>query len=229
MLRPDHPVSCSSKSSARGRLRGELTLLDFVTRHVELAVHLSATPETASPNPDIYYQISVSNNGPHQAADVTLIDEPPSGVSFLSASATQGTCAESSGTVTCELGDMAENSSVYVDIVANVTSASGTTLENTASVSHTTTDPDPPNNTATISTDVLVSADVSAFGTVEPYWVSSTGHVRAANRKSVFENPSSTLRRLASSLCAPSVNRFFSLEAQGKEKLKAQRVESMLA
>ena len=150
-----------------------VTKLDFVTRHAELAVNLSAMSETASPNSNIYYQISVSNNGPHQAANVTLTDELPSGVSFLSATSTQGTCAESSGTVTCELGDMAQNSNVFVTIVGNVTAASGMTLENTASVSNTATDPDPLNNSATISTDVMVSADVSAFGTAEPYWVAS--------------------------------------------------------
>lgn len=172
---PDFPTTPGSLQTTFGGGGSDsfVTKLDFVARHAEVAIDLSATTETASPNSHLSYQISVSNNGPHQATSVTVTDELPSGVSFLSASPTQGTCTESSGTVTCELGDMAQNSNVSVTIVVNVTAASGTTLENTASVSNTATDPDMLNNTATINTAVLVTADVSAFATAQPYWVSS--------------------------------------------------------
>ncbi|HKR00217.1 MAG TPA: SBBP repeat-containing protein [Pyrinomonadaceae bacterium] len=154
-----------------------ITKLDFVTRNADLAVELSATPEVAPPGSQLTYQINVSNNGPHQATDVTLTDELPSGVSFLSATPTEGTCAEASGTVTCELGELAQDSSVYVTIVVNITAASGTTVENTVSVSNTTTDPNLLNNSATTSTEVLMHADLSAYATAEPYWVASGSNV----------------------------------------------------
>jgi uncharacterized repeat protein (TIGR01451 family) len=150
-----------------------VTKLDFMTQHAEVAVTLSTTPETASPNSQLTYQLSVTNNGPHQAPDVTLTDQLPSGVSFLSASSTEGVCAEASGTVTCNLGNMAQNANVSITIVVNVTAASGTTLENTASVSHTTTDPNLLNNSANTSTEVQAQADMSAFAMAEPSWVAS--------------------------------------------------------
>ena len=156
---------------------GFITKLDFVTQHAELALTLSASPETVAPNAPLTYNLGVTNNGRHQATSVTLTDELPADVSFVSASSTQGSCAASGSTVTCELGDLDQNSNVSVTITVNVTAASGTTLENTASVSSTLIDPNMQNNSATINTDVQASADMSAYAAADPYYVLSGEHV----------------------------------------------------
>jgi uncharacterized repeat protein (TIGR01451 family) len=171
----DFPTTPGSYQTTfgEGGSDGFVTKLDFVTQHADLAIEFSAMPETAPPNSQLTYNIGVLNNGPHQATSVTLTDELPSGVSFVSASSTQGSCSAASGTVTCEMGNLAQNSDASVTIVVNITAASGTTLENTASVSSTVTDPNMSNNSATTSTEVLISADVSAYATAAPHWVAS--------------------------------------------------------
>ncbi len=160
-----------------GSSDGFVTKVDFVTRHAELAINLSASPETVAPNSSLTYNIGVSNNGPHQANSVTLTDELPAGVSFVSASSTQGSCTAAGSTVTCELGDLNQSSNVSITIIVNVTAASGTTLVNNASVSSTTTDANTQDNSATVNTEVYTFADMSVYAMADPYYVLSGTNV----------------------------------------------------
>ncbi len=50
------------------------------------------------------YTLTVSNDGPQTANNMQVVDTLPSGVS--SASGTDWTCNENSGTVTCELASL---------------------------------------------------------------------------------------------------------------------------
>ena len=76
-------------------------------------------------------------------------------------STTTGTCAQSSGTVTCDLGTMAAGAKATVTIVG--TAHPGTpavSFTNTATVSSTTPDPDATNNSASFTSD-FYGADVA--------------------------------------------------------------------
>src|SRR5437879_547854 len=71
-----------------------------------------AVTKTASPNPvplgaSLSYAITVANHGPSAATGVTVTDTLPPNVTFGSATATQGNCAQTSGTVTCTLRNLA--------------------------------------------------------------------------------------------------------------------------
>ena len=114
-----------------------------------------ADPATARAN--LTYTIAVNNRGSGVAGGVTLTDELPD-VTFLSATASQGSCTRSGGgkscgLVTCALGTIDPSGSVIVTIVVRPSKAG--TLTNTASVTASTPDPDAANNTSTATTTVV--------------------------------------------------------------------------
>jgi Domain of unknown function DUF11 len=94
----------------------------------------------------------VNNNGPHAASGVTVVDQLPPSVTFVSATPTQGTCGASGGTVTCNLGTIGMGGTATIEIVVNPTVAG--TITNTASVSASTPDPNGNNNADSENTSV---------------------------------------------------------------------------
>jgi hypothetical protein len=76
--------------------------------------------------------VNVRNNGVPTAGGVTLTDQLPAGVTFNSATPSQGTCAQSGGTVTCQLGTLAGGDSANVQV--QVTPQQAGTITNVASV-----------------------------------------------------------------------------------------------
>ena len=63
------------------------------------------------------YGVTVSNNGPSGATGVVLTDTLPEGVAFISATPSQGTCSESGGVITCDLGDIKKDAEVTITVV----------------------------------------------------------------------------------------------------------------
>jgi uncharacterized repeat protein (TIGR01451 family) len=120
---------------------------------------LSVT-KTASPNPGqvgvpLSYRITATNNGPAIATNVIITDVLPPGVTFVSATATQGNC-NGTGTVTCNLGSLAVGGNAIVTIV--VTPSSAGQITNSATVFGTEADPDSTNNSAPATTLIQPAA-----------------------------------------------------------------------
>jgi uncharacterized repeat protein (TIGR01451 family) len=67
----------------------------------------SASPEPVGVGNNLTYTADVLNEGPKDATGVTLTDTLPSGATFVSATATQGSCIQSHGIVTCNIGSLA--------------------------------------------------------------------------------------------------------------------------
>ena len=111
-------------------------------------------PDPAPAGGPLVYTLFVSNNGPTTANNVTLIDTLPAGVTFQSATPSQGNCSGTT-TVTCNLGAIFNGGTASVEILV-VTSGAGT-ITNTASVTADETDPVPGNNNVSEDTDVVVS------------------------------------------------------------------------
>ena len=121
----------------------------------DLSISKSASPDPVNQGDTLVYTISVANNGPASAASVVMTDPLPSAVTYQSSSATQGTCSQAGGTVTCNIGTMSNGQIVTITI--NVTATTMSTASyavNTASVSSTTSDPDNTNNSSTFTSTV---------------------------------------------------------------------------
>src|SRR6185295_10644452 len=120
---------------------------------------LSVT-KTASPNPGqvgvpLSYRIIATNNGPAAATNVIVTDALPAGLTFVSATTTQGNC-NGTATVNCNLGSLTVGASAIVTIV--VTPSSAAQVTNSASVTGTEADSVLTNNTATATTLIQPAA-----------------------------------------------------------------------
>ena len=126
----------------------------------DLSVAVTATPSPATPQGPLTYTATVHNAGPADATGAAFSDSLPANVTFSSATSSQGSCAQSSGMVTCSLGTVSSGATVTITIgvVASVFSA---LLTDVANVTTTITDFNPANNTATVQTNVT-----GAFGTL---------------------------------------------------------------
>jgi len=140
------------------------------------------------------YSLVVTNNGPLDATAVTLTDVLPGALTFVSVFTTQGTCSESSGTVSCAFGDIPNGSTATVTIFVTSPSTSQV-VNNTASISATSPDSLTSNNSDTEGTTIGGNTDQlcyvfsddnnslslydTAMGTVTDYASNGTSTVEA--------------------------------------------------
>ena len=124
--------------------------------NADLEVYLQKVPVTDDEATDfpITYSISVSNAGSGDAENVVLTDVLPAEVAFVSTSSPACAYTEADRTFTCSLGLVPAEADVIVDLVVR-TPSTPATIVNTASVSSPTPDPDPVDNSATVSLDVV--------------------------------------------------------------------------
>jgi uncharacterized repeat protein (TIGR01451 family) len=117
---------------------------------------LSAT-KTDSQDPaqtgrNLTYTVTVANAGPDAADAAVVTDTLPSGVEFVSATPTVGSCNEAAGVVTCALGGLAPGALESIEVV--VVPRSAGFIQNTASVAASTGDPIGFNNQASEETRI---------------------------------------------------------------------------
>ena len=109
--------------------------------------------------------MKVTNNGLVGATGVTVTDALPGSTTFVSATATQGSCTGTS-TVTCALGRIASGANATVAIKVRPDAAG--TITNTASVRANEPDPNSGNSSASATTTVTASADLAVTKTDSP-------------------------------------------------------------
>lgn len=139
----------------------------------DVGVSLAAAPQPVIGGNLLTYTAIVSNAGSATATNVTLTNILPSGLTFANVSATQGTVNQASGTITAALGSLTPGSTATVTITAFAAAPTGTTpssITNTVTVLAAETDPNLLNNTASVTSTVLPSADlqVTAIGVPDP-------------------------------------------------------------
>ncbi len=119
-----------------------------------LKVTKTADKSTANVGDTIVYAIGLKNNGPQTAASTTVTDILPAGLTFVSATSTQGLYNTSTGIWT--VGALANGSSTALSLVTTVkTGTEGQKITNSAIASSTAVDSDPSDNTT--STDVTIN------------------------------------------------------------------------
>ena len=130
---------------------------------------LKTGPATAVNGNDVTYTVTVTNNGPSNAANVVMLEANPPNATFVSATQNSGptfTCNTNgtTGATTCSIATLAPNTPAVFTIVIHLPSGGGiTSMGNSADVSTSTTDPNSNNNQSTVSTIVSSQADVSVM------------------------------------------------------------------
>ncbi len=146
----------------------------FFTADADLSVTQTDSPDPAVAGGSVTYQVTVENEGPAVANGVVVTDLLDEDTTFFVASADNGgTCAESGGVVTCELGAIAPGpgNGTTVTVVADVSGSASSSgvggdgpcdgsedLCNEVAVSAITNDPAPTNNVAAEPTGVVAGA-----------------------------------------------------------------------
>jgi uncharacterized repeat protein (TIGR01451 family) len=139
-----------------------------VTTSADLSVTKTTPPTPVAVGFDVDYTISVANNGPSDATGVSLTDVIPANMTFASLNQTTGPAfncttpaANSTGTITCTIGTFGNGATASFHLVLHNGATAGTTVTNTATISATTSDPNPANNSSSAS--VLVLAAIPAL------------------------------------------------------------------
>ena len=133
--------------------------------HADVAVYKDA-PAFASVGEDFAFAVAVENAGPDIAHDVRVTDRLPVSVAFVAATVEGGQpCAHVSGTVTCDLGDIAVDQPVDITITARPQSSGRVVNTVDVAAQGGPADPDLESNSSVVETAVGVppTANGDAF------------------------------------------------------------------
>ncbi len=112
---------------------------------------LKSGPASATTGSTVTYNLTVLNSGPATATNVIVTDATPAGLSFVS---TSGGC---SGPFPCNLGNLLSGQSAVITATYTVTATSGS-VSNIASVSGTSVDTNPGNDSSSMATSIGTTA-----------------------------------------------------------------------
>ncbi|MFJ3694613.1 isopeptide-forming domain-containing fimbrial protein [Streptomyces sp. NPDC090052] len=113
----------------------------------DLTVAKAADATTVTVGQTVTYRITVHNAGPNQATGVTVADQLPDGLTFLSADGTPGTYDPATGK--WAVGDLPDGATATLVLRAKATKAG--LINNTATATGNEKDPDTTNNADTVS------------------------------------------------------------------------------
>jgi uncharacterized repeat protein (TIGR01451 family) len=153
-----------------------------VTSTIRGIADIKLTSMTVTPNPgwatsNLTYTFNIDNKGPSAATSIVLTDALPASLSFVSASASQGTWTTNLGYVAFSLGTLASGTGASATIVAQVPTPG--VVVNGAGVTAFELDSNPANNGASTTVTVnypAVLGILRAGGNHVLYWsTSATG------------------------------------------------------
>ena len=121
----------------------------------DISVSLSEYPNPVYTGQQVTYTATLTNHGPDTARGVTLSDTLPAGTGFKSVSPSQGTCIGAAGSVSCNIGDMANGATVTVTIIVSAPAATGS-ITNTVPVASTNNDSNLANNADSKMANVIL-------------------------------------------------------------------------
>jgi uncharacterized repeat protein (TIGR01451 family) len=144
--------------TGRGIWRVELPTAD-------LSVTKSATTDPIIADTNETYNLTVVNNGPSDAQNVTLTDTLPTDTTFVSLVQNSGPafiCTTPSvgepGTVNCTIATLSAGASATLTLVVRMSPVDTNSITNTATVNSSILDPNSANNTTTVASLVSINA-----------------------------------------------------------------------
>ena len=152
---------------------------DFINQHTgvftaDISLSKTVSPATVQPEQELTYTITVSNLSPQTATGVTVTDVLPVGLTFVSATTTQGVCSGAQ-TVTCNIGGLSGNSSASLTVKAVVAGTFSGSITNTANAATTASETKTQNNLDSASASVIPKADLAITKTVSTATVPAGG------------------------------------------------------
>lgn len=136
---------------------------------------------------NLAYTLTVSNEGPDDALNVSWSDTLPPGTAFFSLASPAGwLCTTPPALLSCSIADLPPGSALFtLTVTVDPALADGTVLTNTATVSTTTPDPSPDDNQSSADTTVASSTvavsvvktdspDPVAVGSMLTYTITAT-------------------------------------------------------
>lgn len=132
----------------------DMPVATFRFPSADLSVTVSASSSSVTTGSSVTYTLTVSNAGPTSASGVTVTDDLPAALTFVSCASTgTGTCGSSGNHVTVTFPSLASGASQTITLVATLgcALANGAAVSNAATVSSATADPNGSNDTATAS------------------------------------------------------------------------------
>jgi uncharacterized repeat protein (TIGR01451 family) len=94
--------------------------VEITPRLIDLVVVKTASSPTPL-NGIVNYTLTVTNKGPDTATNVQLADPAPSGITYLTANPSKGTCNLSTSLITCSLGTLAAGETATINVTARAT------------------------------------------------------------------------------------------------------------
>ena len=135
----------------------------------DIAITKTRTASLVIPGGPLHYTITVTNNGPSDAASVTMTDVLPAPLRFTALATPAGwSCttppAGTNGAIVCSTSPMATGTvaTFALDVVVDPATSGGTAINNTATVITPTSDPNSANNSSTSSAGVGTPPNVTA-------------------------------------------------------------------
>ncbi|MFW5943336.1 MAG: TadE/TadG family type IV pilus assembly protein, partial [Chloroflexota bacterium] len=135
----------------------------FVDPVADMSIVKTVEPVEVGVREFMTYTLSITNNGPEPASNVTVIDDLPDGVGLVSISTPVGTCEQQPNTsaeILCLLGTLEADVTVNIEIVA-IPTVGVTNVTNTATVGADELDPEQGNNSSSVNVFVEPRADLS--------------------------------------------------------------------
>jgi uncharacterized repeat protein (TIGR01451 family) len=146
-----------------------------VNAAADLSIAMVDSPDPVLGSGQLRYSIDVTNLGPNTASGVAVTNSLPAGnVTFVSAAGSGWTCLPSGQQVACTRPSLLVGAAPTITITVQAPSESAI-LSDTATVTSTSSDLEPANNTAMVLTQVLSAADLSVATVDSPDPVTTTG------------------------------------------------------
>jgi uncharacterized repeat protein (TIGR01451 family) len=143
-----------------------------VTQSADVSV-VKTGEATVTENVNTTYQVTVSNAGPSNAADVLLSDPVPPGARFVSVQQTSGptfSCVppppSPGGVLNCSIALLPAGSSATFDVVLRWEGVEDETVSNTAAAAAATEDPDADDNASSAEAEFIPAVSVVEIPTL---------------------------------------------------------------